>query len=397
MTVTVHNPDQYMMELRTIVAQGRKRLGFLIGAGAAAGLKKPGTEDPLIPAIKQLTQIVLEDIPEEFAPAITAILDKDADANIEAILSRVRTLSRVLDNDEVAGLNGEGYGKLSEEICIRIGKAVNVRLPLGETPFRHLVNWITGTDRDHPIEIFTTNYDLLFEEAMESSQAPFFDGFAGAREPFFDGVAVEHNDLPARWTRLWKLHGSIGWKAGENQETIRTGETSATHLIFPEHQKYDQTQKAPYVALFDRLQAFLRTPDTLLIASGFSFFDTHVSAKVDEALAANPTASVFAFQYGSLAHHDAAARIASRRPNFSVYASDKAIINGVTGDWRPGDPPSRDWAPIRSSYWGSGAEEVSRFLLGEFSALAQFLALSKSGQAYQNLDDLLPNQEEEAT
>lgn len=185
MTVTVHNPDQYMMELRTIVAQGRKRLGFLIGAGAAAGLKKPGTEDPLIPAIKQLTQIVLEDIPEEFAPAITAILDKDADANIEAILSRVRTLSRVLDNDEVAGLNGEGYGKLSEEICIRIGKAVNVRLPLGETPFRHLVNWITGTDRDHPIEIFTTNYDLLFEEAMESSQAPFFDGFAGAREPFF--------------------------------------------------------------------------------------------------------------------------------------------------------------------------------------------------------------------
>ncbi|MCR9223980.1 MAG: SIR2 family protein [Hyphomonas sp.] len=397
MTVTVHNPDQYMMELRTIVAQGRKRLGFLIGAGAAAGLKKPGTEDPLIPAIKQLTQIVLEDIPEEFAPAIRAILDKDTDANIEAILSRVRTLSRVLDNDEVAGLNGEGYGKLSEEICIRIGKAVNVRLPLGETPFRHLVNWITGTDRDHPIEIFTTNYDLLFEEAMESSQAPFFDGFAGAREPFFDGVAVEHNDLPARWTRLWKLHGSIGWKAGENQETIRTGETSATHLIFPEHQKYDQTQKAPYVALFDRLQAFLRTPDTLLIASGFSFFDTHVSAKVDEALAANPTASVFAFQYGGLAHHDAAARIASRRPNFSVYASDKAIINGVTGDWRPGDPPSRDWAPIRSSYWGSGAEEASRFLLGEFSALAQFLALSKSGQAYQNLDDLLPNQEEEAT
>lgn len=397
MTVTVHNPDQYMMELRTIVAQGRKRLGFLIGAGAAAGLKKPGTTDPLIPAIKQLTKLVLDDLPEEFAPAIKAILDKDANANIEAILSRVRTLSRVLDNDEVAGLNGEGYGKLSEEICTRIGKAVNVRLPSGETPFRHLVNWITGTDRDHPIEIFTTNYDLLFEEAMESSQAPFFDGFAGAREPFFDGVAVEHNDLPARWTRLWKLHGSVGWKAGENQETIRTGETSATHLIFPEHQKYDQTQKAPYVALFDRLQAFLRTPDTLLIASGFSFFDTHVSAKVDEALAANPTASVFAFQYGGLAHHDAAARIASRRPNFSVYASDKAIINGVTGDWRPGDPPSRDWAPIRSSYWGGGGEDASRFLLGDFSALAQFLALSKSGQAYQNLDDLFPKQEEEAT
>lgn len=384
MTITVHNPDQYMMELRTIVAQGRKRIGFLIGAGAAAGLKQAGTQDPLIPAIKQLTEQVLDGLSEQYAPAIKAIQAKNPTANIEAILSRVRTLSRVLDADEVAGLNGAAYGKLSEEICTQIGLIVDVRLPTGETPFRHLVNWVTGTDRDHPIEVFTTNYDLLLEEAMEVAKAPFFDGFAGAREPFFDSVAVEHNDLPARWTRLWKLHGSVGWKAGENQETIRTGQTSATHLIFPEHQKYDLTQKAPYVALFDRLQAFLRTPDTLLIATGFSFFDSHVSAKIDESLAANPAASVFAFQYGNLADHDAAVRIATRRPNFSVYASDKAIVNGVTGDWRPGDPPSRDWAPIRSSYWGPRGDGPSQFHLGDFSALAKFFALSKSAQAQSN-------------
>ena len=43
--------------------------------------------------------------------------------------------------------------------------------------------------------------------------------------------------------------------------------------MFPEHLKYEQTQKAPYAALLDRLRAFLATPDTLLISVGFSFAD----------------------------------------------------------------------------------------------------------------------------
>jgi hypothetical protein len=46
------------------------------------------------------------------------------------------------------------------------------------------------------------------------------------REPFFDPVSVSRSDLPA------------------------------SHLVFPEHLKYDQTQKAPYAALLDRLRAF---------------------------------------------------------------------------------------------------------------------------------------------
>jgi hypothetical protein len=33
-----HNPDQYMADLRQILAQGRKRIGILIGAGGPADL-----------------------------------------------------------------------------------------------------------------------------------------------------------------------------------------------------------------------------------------------------------------------------------------------------------------------------------------------------------------------
>jgi hypothetical protein len=39
MDTTVHNPDRYMGDLRQILAQGRKRIGLLIGAGAPASIQ----------------------------------------------------------------------------------------------------------------------------------------------------------------------------------------------------------------------------------------------------------------------------------------------------------------------------------------------------------------------
>jgi hypothetical protein len=73
---------------------------------------------------------------------------------------------------------------------------------------------------------------------------------------------------------------SLGWAGNAKGEVVRTGNATATHLVFPEHLKYDQTQKAPYAALFDRLRAFLMTPDTLLISTGFSFADAHMEREM---------------------------------------------------------------------------------------------------------------------
>lgn len=384
MSQSVHNPDQYMSSLRTIIAGGRKRIGLLIGAGASAGMAKEDGTYPLIPAVAELTTRVLAALSPKYATQIAALkaeLDKD---DIETILSRVRSLSKVIGVAEVHGLNGKGYETFGEAICTEIGKIVDVQLPKGESAYNDLVNWITGTSRDHPIEIFTTNYDLLMEEAFERSRAPYFDGFTGGREPFFDPVTVASNDLPARWTRLWKLHGSLGWCSSEKDEVIRTGKGSATHLVFPEHLKYDQTQKAPYAALLDRLKAFLGTPDTLLISIGFSYADAHVAARIDEGLAGNPSASVFAFQFKNLAEESAACDLARRRPNFSVYAKDKGMVNGTEGPWvAPSELPSKDWGPIRSTYWASrNPGEPPQFVLGAVEPFAKFFSASRSSQAF---------------
>lgn len=384
MAVNVHNPDQYMASLRTIIAQGRKKIGFLIGAGAPAGMARPDGTYPLIPAVAGLTSQVLTALEPKYALQITGLkaeLEKD---DIETILSRVRSLAKVIGQNKVHALDASGFDMFGQDICSEISKIVDARLPKPNSAYSDLVNWITGTSRDYPVEIFTTNYDLLLEEAFEAVGAPYYDGFTGGREPFFDPVSVSRNDLPSRWTRLWKLHGSLGWCAGEKGEVIRIGKSSSSHLVFPEHLKYDQTQKAPYTALLDRLKAFLSTDDTLLISIGFSFADSHISARIDEGLAGNASASVFAFMFKSLDDEISACDLGQKRSNFSIYAPDKAMMNGSISPWAvPTDLPNKDWGPIRSTYWGSStSDEQAKFLLGAVEPFSKFLAASRSTQIF---------------
>jgi len=370
-----------MSSLRQIIAQGHKRIGLLVGAGAPAGVYAPGASIPLIPAVTGLTERVLSALKTEYNDILDSVQREIDSPNIENILSRVRSLASVIGKSQVNNLDSDGYKKLGDAICAEIGTIVDQSLFEGPSPYTEFVSWIKGTDRDHPVEIFTTNYDLLFEQALERARAPYFDGFTGAFEPFFDPSSVSSNDLPSRWTRLWKLHGSLGWRANSRGEVIRTGEKHSTHLVFPDHLKYDQTQKAPYTALFDRLRAFLLTPDTLLIAVGFSFADRHISARIGECLDENPSASVFAFQYRPLDKETYASDIAIRRPNMSLYSPDKAIINGIAAPWLPGDLPTKEWEPIRLTYWGLDEnEDGSKFLLGRFDRLARFFATSRTAQ-----------------
>jgi len=391
-----------MADLRQILSQGRKRIGILIGAGAplsvqvdAAGALSPSGK-ALIPGVDALTRVALASLTGAEATAAAAIRDALGDkANIETILSRVRLLQSALHDTKVNGLDGAGYEALGQSICKAIGTVVGVALPKGRTPYHELVSWISGMQRANAVEVFTTNYDLLLESAFEEAKAPYFDGFTGGHAPFFDPVTVAGNDLPPRWSRIWKLHGSLGWKSFDGV-VVRTGGLDSNELVYPDHLKYDLTQKQPYAALFERLKRFLLTPDTVLLATGFSFRDAHISAVVGEALSMNANAAVIAFQYQSLAIEEPAQRLAFERPNLSVYASDAAVIGGVSGLWRPGDLP-KNWREIRSSFWGARAGQDGQFfLLGDFARFCRFCALSYSSDMSASQSTPEPASDEES-
>lgn len=389
---TFHNPDRFMADFRQVLSQGRKRIGVLVGAGAPLAIrvnedgKLDGAGKALVPGVEQLTKVVIDSIDGTSGLAAKAIqAELGATANIETILSKIRLLQQAIGATTIHDLDSSGYAELGKNICKKIGEIVGVKLPADRNAYTEFVAWISGTVRTHAVEIFTTNYDLLFEEAFERARAPYFDGFSGGNSPFFDAATVAANDLPPRWSRLWKLHGSLGW-ALEDACIVRGRGREATNLVYPDHLKYDLTQKQPYSALFERLKDFLLTPDTLLLTTGFSFRDAHICAVIDEALAMNANTGVFAFQYQKLSNEEPACRIALDRPNLSVYAADGAVISGVQGNWRLGEPP-KNWVDIRASYWGPRWNAPEGFLLGDFSRFARFCAMA---QATDDLRDQQP-------
>ena len=381
----IHNPDRYMVDLRQILSQGRKHIGILIGAGAPMAVRVNDNNQlsecgrPLIPDVAGLTETVIEALNENDRHVIQTLKPEiDGNVNIETVLTQIRRLAQAIGTSRVHNLDGNAYSELGQRLCEEIGRKVNAHLPVSPNPYSELVSWISGTQRDHAVEVFTPNYDLLLEEAFERARVAFFDGFTGAHRPFFDPASVLSDELPARWARLWKLHGSLGWRISDNA-VIRTGGRAATELIYPDHLKYDQVTRLPYSALFERLRQFLTTPDTLLICSGFSFLDSHICAVLDEALAANAHTAILAFQYKSLDEESPATQLAFSRPNMSVYARDGAVINGVQGYWQPGPPPSEDWREIRRTFWCAATGDMpDRFLLGDFAMLARFLALTQA-------------------
>lgn len=383
---TIHNPDRYMADLRQILTQGKKRIGLLIGAGAPVSVRidadgKLSEEgNPIIPDVARLTTYVLNNLDNTDKQVIDSLLPElGENPNIETILTKIRRLSQAIGTAEVHGINGEGYENIATRICDLIGGKVAAPLPEEQNSYNELISWIGGTNRDHPVEIFTPNYDLLLEEAFERALLPYFDGFSGSHKPFFDPTSISADKLPSRWSRLWKIHGSLGWDISGNT-VIRTGERNATKLIYPDHLKYDEITRQPYSALFERLKEFLTTPDSILICSGFSFFDAHIAAVLDEALEANKHTAVLALQYKNLAEEYYAVKLAMKRPNMSVYARDGAVIFGIEGIWRPGEPPSDEWLKIRQTFWAKTDPEDTTvsFLLGDFAKLARFFALSQA-------------------
>ena len=372
-----------MADLRQILSQGRKRIGLFIGAGAPTAIRVNDDDQivmnggrPLVPDVAGLTTTVINGLCPVDQRVIDALKrDIEGVVNIESILTKTRRLAQVIGSSSIHDLDGDGYAQLGQRICNAIGAQVRSHLPSSPNPYSDLVSWIAGTQRLHAVEIFTPNYDLLIEEAFERARIAYFDGFSGSHRPFFDSASVLSDELPPRWSRLWKLHGSLGWKvAGDS--VVRTGDRNTTELIYPDHLKYDQVTRLPYSALFERLRRFMTTPDTLLICSGFSFSDAHIAAVMDESLAANTHTAILAFQYTELSKQEVATKIAQSRPNLSVYARDAAVINGVTGPWRPGQIPTNDWQSIRGTFWGVDPPDgPESFLLGDFAMLARFLAL----------------------
>ncbi len=339
-----HEPIRQINLLQQCLSQDKKPLGFFLGAGCPLSIKTKVNDKimPLIPDIAGMTTIVQEALSQsnEYKVLFKKLKEhflKDGNEapNVEDFLSHIRALRAVVGNDTVRGFNAKDLDILDFEICRIIHDLANKSLPSNETPYHQLAAWADAINRAMPVEIFTTNYDLLMEQALEDLCVPYFDGFAGSHKPLFNIRAIEQDELPPRWIRLWKLHGSINWYQNEMRHVFRGSaeEQCLKRVIHPSHLKYDESRRMPYLAMIDRLRAFLKQPSMALILCGYSFRDDHINEVIVQGLQGNPTGTAFALLFGNLKKYNKAIKLALDRSNLSLLAKDEALIGGHQARW----------------------------------------------------------------
>lgn len=157
------------------------------------------------------------------------------------------------------------------------------------------------------ISVFTTNYDLMIERALDRSGVNYFDGFVGSIDRMFRPESFKQ-DLyrpPEPEERrvlrvkevvyLYKLHGSINWRgrgsllAPGGQEVYQVGAPGEyvgdeLVLIFPTPQKDMDALGYPYSDLFRAFSMCLNRADSALLVIGYGFGDEHINRLIHEGL-----------------------------------------------------------------------------------------------------------------
>lgn len=150
--------------------------------------------------------------------------------------------------------------------------------------------------------IFTTNYDMMNEMAIESQNIHYYSGFEGIvnrkfnlayyNYDFVDTFQVNHANVKVipNHMNLFKIHGSLSWcmKDGELIERNPYEEKFLPEIIYPSVDKFKNTNLIiSYSALMREFSNRLCQEHTTLFVSGMSMGDEHINKIIENALTIN--------------------------------------------------------------------------------------------------------------
>lgn len=215
------------------------------------------------------------------------------------------------------------YEKLNSEIKDEEGCSLRCKLekkiaeacklPLDESNRHHqdFIRKLTARKPTEPrVQLYTTNYDTLFEQAAQRMNYTIIDGFSFSYPRIFNGSNFDHDIVYRERTRikneesfipnviqLFKLHGSIDWEKG-GDKIYQKESTDQPCIIYPASEKYESSYEQPYFEMMSHLQSTLRKEGTFLIVAGFGFQDKHIQNIIKEAVIQNPNFHLFVVCFG---------------------------------------------------------------------------------------------------
>lgn len=380
------NVVREIKELKTHLSYS-KNIGFFLGAGTSCALGIPNIQQLTADIEAKCTGAIGKDFKLVKKDLETLVVDRKV--NIEDILNHIRRIRELTGESAkmYEGVSGESAQKLDEEICKNIYKIIVEKEKVASLDTtKKFFAWLNILSRDFSKEIFTTNYDLIIERALEASHIPYFDGFVGSYEPFFWQESIDQfvgkNDLTQNWIRLWKIHGSLSWfwkkdRTNSSQKIIRIGKVEDIDkvenelVIYPSKEKYDSSRKQPFIAYFDRLKNYLLSGELLFVITGYSFSDQHINEIIFNCLRQNNRLSVLVFFYDD-SEVERLHKLTASYMNMNVFGPTKAIVNGNLGEWEFSSAELKPYEKF-DSYWNDADHKLK---LGDFNNLVNFLLVN---------------------
>ena len=281
-----------------------KHLIVLSGAGTSVDLKlKTDGKDRggLWTACKDKIDRICSILPSRSEECRKAEEEQD----IEGFLSYMEKASAVMPDNGV--LN---------QLIVELKNIIreNCQLEFADNPEPHLsfLRKLTARKSSLPrVEIFTTNYDTLFEQAAKVAGIVVMDGFSFSMPRVFSGrnfdldivnrarsrMKNEENFIP-NVIQLMKLHGSVDWKKTDgNVLQCDPKDNVDALMIYPSSDKYSFSYDQPYFEMMSRFQTAVRSEETLLIVAGFGFKDKHLNNVIIEAVKQNPSFHLLILDY----------------------------------------------------------------------------------------------------
>lgn len=229
--------------------------------------------------------------------------------NLEDFLSYLLAFEKFVSDDEK-----EIFLNSKEAIFQEIKRATSYEYTSDKFYHAKFLNILSKlVKKEQKLNIVTTNYDTLIEDSANAEGFTVLDGFKFAQLPIFDAsmfdwhlikdvpnVKTQEVEYMSKVINLLKIHGSLTWElspTGKNILRKSKGNVTNPVMVFPSSDKYAQSYQEPYFELFTKFQELLKRSNTLLITSGFSFADNHISRMILQAIKSNGSLHILATDY----------------------------------------------------------------------------------------------------
>lgn len=307
-------------------------LGFLFGAGTSFESGYPlvtGLTKAVVGALSGSNRTAMDEV---LAASDLKYDESEATPNIEEISDLV--------------IEYHTNSQLKKYLVLKEKIRELVRDAILSVPNPDITNQVTflerlksrAFDRATNVWVFTTNYDLLIEDACAEVGLKLVNGFVGATNRYFseqEFTMVSGMTSGPRFSpesgltvRLIKLHGSVSWylRGGRVFEAAPNAivEQEARCMVLPRRSKVIETLSRPYDRLFHVSNTILGSQCKHLISSGFSFGDSHINDGLMKPQISSGKISLSNFcEVEPMGLSDLRAR-----PNILHVCKDKKVIGG---------------------------------------------------------------------